>query len=237
MSHKQIFGAQIENNMSDNHTDQREMVLLFSLLSLRCCNKQGDHEWFFFSDWLLDGPKEDKLRYSVHLLLLLCRNVSLGVSCGFFQSLSTGSKTCSIQMLWTCGGKKTFRLREKFHFICTAVAPVIQRQDTILRAATSVETRIAIGLWRLATREVIVLVVLCLELRSLLLLEYARTLFKHSVSLKTNLLNFQPAPLKWGKKYKVLREKSTFPNVVGTIDGTHIPIRAPKENHEDYFKS
>ena len=43
--------------------------------------------------------------------------------------------------------------RETFHFICTAVAPVIQRQDTILRAATSVEIRIAIGLWRLATRD------------------------------------------------------------------------------------
>jgi len=31
MSRKQIFGAQIENNMLDNHTDQREMVLLFLL--------------------------------------------------------------------------------------------------------------------------------------------------------------------------------------------------------------
>lgn len=31
------------------------------------------------------------------------------------------------------------------------------------------------------------------------------------------------------------REKSTFPNVVGAIDGTHIQIRALKENHEDYF--
>ena len=32
MSHKQIFGAQIKNNMLDNHADQKEMVLLFSLL-------------------------------------------------------------------------------------------------------------------------------------------------------------------------------------------------------------
>ena len=27
----------------------------------------------------------------------------------------------------------------------------------------------------------------------------------------------------------------TFHNVVGAIDGTHIPIRTPKINHEDYF--
>ena len=37
------------------------------------------------------------------------------------------------------------------------------------------------------------------------------------------------------EKIQDFREKSTFPNVVGAIDGTHIPIRAPKENHEDYF--
>ena len=32
MPFKHIFGVQIENNMLENHTDQREMVLLFSLL-------------------------------------------------------------------------------------------------------------------------------------------------------------------------------------------------------------
>jgi len=38
----------------------------------------------------------------------------------------------ALNMWW----KENFRItRETFHFICTAVAPVIQRQDTILRAA------------------------------------------------------------------------------------------------------
>ena len=38
----------------------------------------------------------------------------------------------ALNMWW----KENFRVtREIFHFICTAVAPVIQRQDTILRAA------------------------------------------------------------------------------------------------------
>ena len=30
-------------------------------------------------------------------------------------------------------------------------------------------------------------------------------------------------------------EKRGFPQCVGAIDGTHIPIIAPKENPEDYF--
>ena len=103
MSHKQIFGAQIKN-MLDNHADQREMVLLFSLLFFGCCNEQGDHEWFFSSDWWLDGPKEDdKLRYSVYLLLLICRTVGLGVSCGFFQDLSN----CSV-LVWKLAQFKCF---------------------------------------------------------------------------------------------------------------------------------
>ena len=42
MPFKHIFGAQIKNNMLQNHVHEREMVLLFSSLFLRCCNKWGD---------------------------------------------------------------------------------------------------------------------------------------------------------------------------------------------------
>ena len=39
-----------------------------------------------------------------------------------------------------------------------------------------------------------------------------------------------------GRKIEGFSEKSKFPNVVAAIDGSHIPIKAPKENHgEDYF--
>ena len=36
-------------------------------------------------------------------------------------------------------------------------------------------------------------------------------------------------------KIEGLSEKSKVPNVVAAIDGSDIPIKAPKENHEDYF--
>ena len=77
-----IFYTQIENNMLENHADQKKWFSSFNCFSLRCCNEQGDHKWFFFSVWLLDEAKEDdKLRhYSMYLPLFLCRNVSLGVS-------------------------------------------------------------------------------------------------------------------------------------------------------------
>ena len=120
------------------------MVLLFSLLFFRCCNEQGDHEWFFFSDWQLDGPKEgDKLRYSVFLILLLCRNVGLGVSCGFFQDLSTGLKICSIQMLWTCSGKKTFGLQGKHSILFARLLLWLSSDKTL--TSTSQMKRVLIG--------------------------------------------------------------------------------------------
>ena len=30
-------------------------------------------------------------------------------------------------------------------------------------------------------------------------------------------------------------ERSKIPNIAGAVDGTHVPIKAPKTNHEDYF--
>ena len=110
----------------------------------------------------------------------------------WFENLLSSN---SLNVCW----KENFRgSRETFHFICTAVGPVIQRQDTILRAAIPLETRTAIGGGYLQ-ETVIVRVVLCLELRSLLLLEFARTLSKHCVRLKTNLLNFLTLQFLLGK--------------------------------------
>ena len=37
------------------------------------------------------------------------------------------------------------------------------------------------------------------------------------------------------RKIEGFSEKSKVPNVVAAIDGSHIPIKAPKENHKDYF--
>ena len=49
-----------------------------------------------------------------------------------FQGLSTSSKTCSIQMLWTCGRKKTFGLQGKHHSISFARLLLLLSSDKIL---------------------------------------------------------------------------------------------------------
>ena len=49
------------------------------------------------------------------------------------------------------------------------------------------------------------------------------------------LLNNRALDHERSRKIEGFSEKSKVPNVVAAIDGSHIPIKAPKENHEDYF--
>lgn len=53
--------------------------------------------------------------------------------------------------------------------------------------------------------------------------------------LQDEFLKFPSTREEIGRKIEGFSEKSKFPNVVAAIDGSHIPIKAPKENHEDYF--
>ena len=95
---KHSFGAQIENNMLENHADQREMVILFfiTFLYVVVTSKAIKSDFPSATDWLLDGSKEDeKLRYSVyHVTILVWTNVGLGVSSGFLQGVSTAQPKC-----------------------------------------------------------------------------------------------------------------------------------------------
>ena len=53
--------------------------------------------------------------------------------------------------------------------------------------------------------------------------------------LQDDFIKFPSTRADIGRKIEGFSEKSKFPNVVAAIDGSYIPIKAPKENHEDYF--
>ena len=73
---------------------------------------------------------------------------SLLARCARYYSCQSCPSSQALNTWW----KENFRVsRLTFDYICRAVGPVIRRQDTILRAAIPVETRAAVGLWRLAT--------------------------------------------------------------------------------------
>ena len=83
-----------------------------------------------------------------------------------------------------------------------------------MRDAVPVEKRVAVSLWRLATGE-------CYRSCGLMIGVAKPTVVKGYHEFEEALSRLQDDFIK-------------FPNVVGAVDGSNIPIKAPKENHEDY---
>ena len=48
-------------------------------------------------------------------------------------------------------------------------------------------------------------------------------------------IKFQSTAAEIAKKIEGFNNKSKLPNVAGMIDGSYVPIKAPKIDHEDYF--
>ena len=132
--------------------------------------------------------------------------------------------------------KENFRVSMlTFDYICRAVGPVIPRQDTILRAAIPVETRAAVGLWRLATGDSYRLCGLMFGIAKSTAIGVCQDFVQALCQLKDEFIKFPNTTAAVREKIEGFKEKSDFPNVVGAIDGSHIPIKAPMINHEDYF--
>ena len=131
---------------------------------------------------------------------------------------------------------ENFRInRVTFNYLCQQLAPMIERQTTRQRKPVPVDQRVAIAIWCLATyveyrtighlfgvsRATVCMVLkeVCRAIQSRLLHIYIK--FPEGDDLSTVMDGFER---KWG-----------FPRCAGAIDGTHIPIIAPQENHVDYF--
>ena len=122
-----------------------------------------------------------------------------------------------------------------FTILCDELRPYIERQTTHLREAVSVEQRVAVTIWKLATN--------C-EYRTL------SNLFGLGISTVSSIVTetCQVIAEKLLDKYvyiptgDALKEIVTgfehywgFPQAAGAIDGSHVPIIKPLESASDYF--
>ncbi len=129
-----------------------------------------------------------------------------------------------------------FRLsKSTFNFLCDELRPYLQKENTRFRQAISVRKRIAVALWRLATnsdyRTIGHLFGISKASVCLIADEFCKAVADHlqpkyiripvGQELDTVVNNFR---YRWG-----------FPQCVGAIDGSHIPVKAPIEFHADYF--
>ena len=132
--------------------------------------------------------------------------------------------------------KENLRMsKETFKTICDLLRPHIERQTTQLREPVSVEARVAVTVWKLATnveyrtiaelfglgRSTVGEIVLdtCDAVSKFLLPRYVH--IPQDAVLQEIVEGFR---CRWG-----------FPQAIGAIDGTHIAILKPVESGSDYY--
>ncbi|XP_068757488.1 uncharacterized protein [Montipora capricornis] len=132
--------------------------------------------------------------------------------------------------------KENFRVsRATFEYICGLVGLALSRQDTAMRAAVPVEKRVSTSLWRLATGDCYRTCGLMMGVSKSTAIECCHEFVYELNSLQGDFIKFPITRQDAMKKIEGFSQISKIPNVVATIDGTHIPIKVPQHNHEDYF--
>ena len=125
--------------------------------------------------------------------------------------------------------------RHTFNYLCDKLRSSISRQDTRFRRAITVEQRVAITIWCLATpceyRTVAHLFGVARSTVCEVVQETCRAIVHNLLSLYINF----PSGEGLKKVVDGFEEKWGFPQCVGAVDGSHIPISAPELNHTDYY--
>lgn len=104
-----------------------------------------------------------------------------------------------------------------------------------MRNAIPVEKRVGASLWRLATGECYRLCGLMIGLSKSAVVKCCHEFVQELCLLKGNYIKFPTNRAEVQAKVNGFSERSKIPNIVAAVDGTHVPIKAPKTNHEDYF--
>uniref|UniRef100_A0A452HJ44 DDE Tnp4 domain-containing protein n=1 Tax=Gopherus agassizii TaxID=38772 RepID=A0A452HJ44_9SAUR len=127
---------------------------------------------------------------------------------------------------------RNFRMRKSTFFeLCDSLSPVLKRHNTRMRPALTVEKRVAIAIWKLATPD---------SYRSVgnqfgvgkstvgaAVLEVSKAIIKLLLRKVVTLGNVQAIVDGFAAM--------GFPNCGGAIDGTHIPILAPEHQGAQYI--
>ncbi|XP_076836809.1 uncharacterized protein LOC143482352 [Brachyhypopomus gauderio] len=131
---------------------------------------------------------------------------------------------------------QNFRMsRDAFDSLSNKLRPALERQDTTFRVCVPVNKRVAIALWKLATGS---------EYRSIGHLfgvsttTACRCVQDFCAAAETLLVPEQiryPDERRFRDMAEYIQTRWGLPHCVGAIDGSHIPIIAPRLCHTDYF--
>lgn len=129
-----------------------------------------------------------------------------------------------------------FRMRrDTFLYICNKLRPHLERSVTNYRVPISVEKRVAIGIWRLATGSEYRLIQHMFGVGLSTACEITNEFSAAIVACLKEKYIRQPTGNDLRDIINGFRDKWGFPQAAGAIDGTHIPIKAPETIRNDYY--
>jgi len=132
--------------------------------------------------------------------------------------------------------RENFRLsQDTFHYLCQELEIHIRKRNTNYRQCITVRKRVAITLWRLATnaeyRTISHLFAVGRSTSCTIVNETCKIITEHLMPEYIRI----PTGQRLIETIRDFRRINSFPQVGGAIDGTHIPIVAPRDNPADYY--
>lgn len=126
--------------------------------------------------------------------------------------------------------------RSTYNVLVARLGPHLQRQDTNFRKAVTVHKRVAVALHRFASGANLQLIAdlygISVAAAQKIVIEFCDAIHKsglHDLYIKW------PSSMRMRSLSQEFQALQGIPNVIGAIDGSHIPIIAPRRHHEDYF--
>ena len=132
--------------------------------------------------------------------------------------------------------KKRLRMsKDTFRMLVNICQVNLMRKNTKYRACLPPDKVLAIGLYRLAHGASTRVCADAFNIGQTTVLEAFQDVVSILNTLKNNFIKFPRTDAEKICTINSFKSRSEMPNVLGAIDGTHIKIRAPKENKRDYF--
>ena len=122
-----------------------------------------------------------------------------------------------------------------FEYLCGYLAPDLQRRDTGMRLAIPVEVKVAVSISRLASGNSMQCIA---DLYRIGLSSSQQAVSEFCGAIKKNLLRkfiSWPSPATMDRYAEEFQDLHQIPYVVGAVDGSHIPIIAPRLHAADYY--
>ena len=148
---------------------------------------------------------------------------------GWFEEMY---RNPGMSTLW----KNHFRFsKDTFDYICQLVGPELSRQNTRLRRAIPLAKRVGMALRRLGTGNSYRTTEITFGQGRSTVIKICENFMEALIRRKNEFIRFPEDTRDVAHAMRKMENVAGLPNVVGAIDGSHISIKAPHVNHEDYF--